>query len=235
MNTFRFEKTLTSKGHFDVIVVGGGVAGVAAAVSAARNGVSVLLIEKSVNLGGLATEGLISWYEPLCDGKGNQVMSGMVEELIRLCCKCGFDNLPEKWGGRGDNAIRNERFSTYYSPTLFSLTLDEFIIKNGVTLRFDTLATYPVMEDGICKGVIAESINGCEFFEASVVIDATGNASVMHRAGVPTVEGKNYMTYIAHMFTQEDAKELVETKKYVNSATGKMQVVICVVKVIRRV
>jgi len=68
MNTFRFEKTLTSKGHFDVIVVGGGVAGVTAAVSAARNGVSVLLIEKSVNLGGLATEGLISWYEPLCDG-----------------------------------------------------------------------------------------------------------------------------------------------------------------------
>ena len=55
--------------EYDVIVVGGGVAGVAAAVAAARNGAKTLLMEKQVVLGGLATIGLISWYEPLCDGK----------------------------------------------------------------------------------------------------------------------------------------------------------------------
>ena len=78
------ERNVTEKGKYDVIVVGGGIAGVAAAVSAVRNGTSVFLIEKSVNLGGLATGGLISWYEPLCDGKGKQMVTGMAEELIKL-------------------------------------------------------------------------------------------------------------------------------------------------------
>ena len=50
------------KKSYDVVVVGGGIAGVAAAVSASREGVKVLLIEKSCNLGGLDTCGLISWY-----------------------------------------------------------------------------------------------------------------------------------------------------------------------------
>ena len=59
------------KGKYDVVVVGGGIAGVSAAVSAARQGADVLLLEKQVNLGGLATVGLISWYEPFCDGIGN--------------------------------------------------------------------------------------------------------------------------------------------------------------------
>ena len=75
------------KESYDVIVVGGGVAGVAAAVSASREGSRVLLIEKSFNLGGLATGGLISWYEPLCDGAGKQIIYGIAEELIRLSGK----------------------------------------------------------------------------------------------------------------------------------------------------
>ena len=72
------------KGKYDVIVVGGGIAGIAAAVSASREGANTLLIEKSINLGGLATGGLISWYEPLCDGEGNQMIYGIAEELIKL-------------------------------------------------------------------------------------------------------------------------------------------------------
>ena len=46
------------------------------------------------------------------------------------------------------------------------------------------------MENNICKGLIVESVNGREFFGAKMVIDATGDALVMHRAGVPTVLGK---------------------------------------------
>ncbi|MBR4873900.1 MAG: FAD-dependent oxidoreductase, partial [Clostridia bacterium] len=84
--------------NYDVVVVGGGVAGIAAAVAAARKGASVLLLEKSVNLGGLATIGLISWYEPLCDGEGNQMIASIGEELIKLTAKYGFDSIPEQWG-----------------------------------------------------------------------------------------------------------------------------------------
>ena len=67
-------KEPNNKGRYDVIVVGGGIAGVAASVAASRAGAKTLLIEKGVNLGGLATMGLISLYEPLCDGMGNQMI-----------------------------------------------------------------------------------------------------------------------------------------------------------------
>jgi len=206
------ENKLIFKGSYDVIVVGGGIAGVSASVAAARGGLKVLLIEKSVNLGGLATSGLISWYEPLCDGNGNQMVYGIAEELIRLCGKYSFENLPQKWGGDGHNKSKNERYSTFYSPTVFTLALDEFVLNSGAELRFDTLATYPVMNDKHCQGVIVESANGREQFDAKFIIDATGDASIMHRAGVPTVIGKNYMTYIAHWFEMDDVSKLNDDK-----------------------
>ncbi|MBR2473185.1 MAG: FAD-dependent oxidoreductase, partial [Clostridia bacterium] len=69
MTEFKFPAPEVKK-EYDVCVVGGGVAGVAAALAAARAGVSVVLLEKAALLGGLATIGLVNWYEPICDGKG---------------------------------------------------------------------------------------------------------------------------------------------------------------------
>ena len=89
---FDDKRELIKKDDYDVIVVGGGIAGIAAAVAASRTGAKTLLMEKQVNLGGLATVGLISWYEPLCDGKGKQLIFGIGEELIKLSVKYGFDN-----------------------------------------------------------------------------------------------------------------------------------------------
>ena len=68
---------------YDVVVVGGGVAGVSAAVSAARSGMKTLLMEKFTVLGGLATVGLINWWEPLCNAEGKKLISGVSEEILR--------------------------------------------------------------------------------------------------------------------------------------------------------
>ena len=201
-----------NKGRYDVIVVGGGIAGVAAAVSAARNKAKTLLIEKSVNLGGLATTGLISWYEPLCDGQGKQMIGGISEELIKLSVAYGLDNLAKSWGGSRPDQKNPERYCTFFSPTIFSIALDDYVLKNGVELRFDTLATYPVMDGKKCTGVVVESVNGREYFEAAAVVDATGDASVMDRAGVPTVLGKNFMSFVAHYYDTDDAQKLAETR-----------------------
>ena len=195
----------------DVIVVGGGVAGVAAAVAAARNGAKTLLMEKQVVLGGLATAGLISWYEPLCDGEGKQMVTGIAEELIRLSVKYGFERLPEKWGGEGKYPVSRERFATNFSPNIFALALLEYLKENGVALRLDTLATYPEVEAGVLKGILVETVGGREFFPAKLVVDATGDACICHRAGVPTELGDNYLTYIVHELDSEGAEELGKT------------------------
>lgn len=200
---------------YDVIVVGGGIAGIAAAASAARNGAQVLLIERGVQLGGLATVGLISWYEPLCDGAGTQMVYGIGEELIRLAVKYGLDDLPDSWRNGSEQKPR-ERYASHFSPTIFALALDEYLEKNGVTLRLDTYVVSPVMEGKHCLGLIAESRSGREFFPAKAVIDASGDAIVCQRAGIPTVTGENYLTYVAQGTSIESVKQYIESGRGVH-------------------
>ena len=204
-------REVTFKGEYDVVVVGGGIGGVAAAVAAARNGAKTLLLEKQINLGGLATMGLINWYEPLCDGNGKQVVGGIGEELLHLSIRYGMENLPTQWGGEGRNRCRYDRFATKYSPTVFSLALDAWVKESGATIRFDTMATYPVMENGKVAGIMAETVSGKEFYGSKFVVDATGDASVCVSAGLPTRLGTNYLTYVAHGFTREDTTSEDET------------------------
>jgi len=221
----RDHRNIIDKGSFDVVVAGGGIAGVAAAVSAARRGARTLLLEKQINLGGLATVGLISWYEPLCDGNGEQVIAGIAEELIRLAVRYGFDTLPARWGGREHNRPRGDRYATMYSPCLFALALDEFTLDNHVNILFDAAVTCPVMEGSLCAGLLAETVEGRCFFGAKAVVDATGDAAVLYRAGVPTVSGRNYMSYIAHGFDSGAAaaysgdRDLSRLRQWVNSGS----------------
>lgn len=207
-------RKIVTKDAYDVIVVGGGIAGVSAAVSAARNGANTLLLEKQINLGGLATMGLINWYEPLCDGKGNQVIFGIAEELIKLSVQYGYENLPAKWGGEGKNRIRYDRYATAYSPTVFSLALDEFVRDSGADIRFDTRATYPVVNNRHCDGIVAESVSGKEFYPCKCVIDATGDAGVCAAAGLPVVSGVNYLVYSCHAYYTKDLENFIENKDW---------------------
>lgn len=78
-------------GDYDVVIAGGGIAGIAAAISAARCNKHVLLIERMYVLGGLATAGLVTIYLPLCDGKGHQVSFGLAEELLKLSISKGCE------------------------------------------------------------------------------------------------------------------------------------------------
>jgi len=202
-------ETVTKKSH-DVVVVGGGIGGVCAAVSAARMGASVLLIEKSINLGGLATRGLISWYEPLCDGQGHRMVGGVGEELIRLAVSVGLEDLAPEWKEEGASPEEiKKRYCTHFSPTFFSLALDRWVLDAGVELVLDSHATYPVMDEKRLRGVLVEDAAGRAFYPAKMVIDATGDAMLAHRAGVPCELGNNFLSYWVHDFSYESAQKYV--------------------------
>ena len=93
------QTTYKAAAAYDVVVVGAGVAGIAAALAAARRGHKTALVEKQTLIGGLATSGLIYIYLPLDDGYGHQVIKGISEEMLKRCVEYGPFDVPEKWGG----------------------------------------------------------------------------------------------------------------------------------------
>ena len=179
------ERQAERAGEYDVIVSGGGVAGVAAAVSAKRMGKSVLLIEKTIGLGGLATTGLINLFVPMCNGRGVQIIKGMAEELLRLSIKYGYDTIPEPWKNGEPGNGEKTRYLTVFSAPIFTLVLTELIKNEGVDILFDTVITEPVMEENICKGLVVENKTGCQFYGAKMVIDTTGDADVLSAQEFP--------------------------------------------------
>lgn len=217
MQTYTLSKKLTVKKNYDVIVCGGGVAGVAAAVSAANNGHSTLLIEKSNILGGLATLGLINLFVPMCNGRGKQIIYGLCEKWVRLSAKYGFDTIPDEWKDGEPKTPTEVRYIQRYSPYIFALQLTEEVSKAGVDLLFDCIACDPVMEGNECRAVITESKSGTEMYGCKMLIDVTGDCDVLRRGGVPTVAGKNYYTYIGKLITLDSCRRAVETGNIFNA------------------
>lgn len=199
MTTFTYNKTLVSKKKYDVIVCGGGVAGAAAAVSAAKRGVSVLLIEKSNMLGGLGTLGLINLFVPMCNGRGKQIIFGLAEKWLRKSAELGFDTIPEEWRDGEPKEPTPVRYTQRYSPAIFSYQLTEEVVSSGVDLLFDCVAVDPIMDGNICKGVVTVSKGGTECYECSMLIDTTGDCDIIRRAGVPFVSGENFFTFAAKL------------------------------------
>lgn len=182
ISSIQWSETIPAVGKYDVIVAGGGISGVAAALSAARLGKSTLLLEKNTALGGLATIGLINFWVPLCNGRGKQIIKGMAEELLRLSIRYGFDSLSDEWkNGEPDHPTTN-RYVTRYSIGMFALALVDLLHSSGVKILYDSVVSQPVMEDGHCKGLIVDGKSGRQFYEAGMVVDATGDADVLLRA-----------------------------------------------------
>jgi hypothetical protein len=165
--------------HCDVVVCGGGIAGCAAALAAARRGMKTVMIEKSASPGGLATNGLVLVYLPLCDGKGKQVMFGLAEELLYLANKYGPASVPADW----KVASSKSRFSTYFSPASFVLALDELLVHEKVDVWYDTMIIGCRNKDGRIRNVSVANKSGITKIGGTVFIDATGDADLAHFAG----------------------------------------------------
>ena len=210
MERISYSVSLDIKARYDVIVCGGGVAGAAAAVSAAKNGLSTLLLEKSNILGGLGTLGLINLFVPMCNGRGKQIIFGLAEKWLRMSAELGWDTIPAEWANGEPKEPTLVRYTQRYSPAIFAYRLTEELNRSGVDILFDCMATNPVMDGNICKGVITESKGGTEFYACGMLIDTTGDCDVLRRGGIPTVKGENFFTFATKMATLDSAREAVE-------------------------
>lgn len=201
------------RARHEVVVVGGGIAGVAAALAAAREGAEVLLIEREFILGGLATAGLVTIYLPLCDGRGHQVSFGIAEELFRLSIVHGAEaNYPRAWLENGSQKERAEgqRFEVRYNPHLFALEAERLLRKEGVKLLYGTVLCGVHTTNAKIDTLVVENKSGRYAIEVTKsVVDCSGDADVCKLAGAETVEFSQGNVLAAwHYYIQNGKPEL---------------------------
>lgn len=169
----------------DVLVAGGGTAGISAALAAARQGASVILCEQEWMLGGLATAGLVTVFLPLCDGRGTQHIFGICEELIRLAADVGTeDRFPDAWLGEPDPEKRKtQRFLVQFNPQMFAMAAEKLLLANGVKILYGTKVLDLEMADGKIRHCILNNREGWDAIRVKTVIDCTGDGEVAFMAG----------------------------------------------------
>ena len=174
----------------DVLVCGGGFAGISAALAAARQGKKTILLEREYILGGLGTAGLVTMYLPLCDGMGRQVSFGIAEELLKLSISMGAEaQYPENWLDSEDKAFRtekNKRFEVRYNPNFFAILAEQLLLKENVKILYGTYAVAVDKTEDKINAVITESKSGRQAIKAASVVDATGDCDIAFLAGAPT-------------------------------------------------
>jgi len=158
-----------------VLVAGGGPAGLAAAVAAARRGAATLLIERYGFLGGMATAGLVNPFMGWHAG-GEPLVAGIFQQTLdRMRAAGGY-------GGK--------RQPRAFDPEVLKLVADELCAEAGVQLRLHTLLTRAEVEQGRIARVRSEGKSGTREWAAEIYIDCTGDADLAFHAGVPCDEGR---------------------------------------------
>ncbi len=177
--------------HYDIAICGGGVAGCAAALAAARRGCRTLLLEKTVFPGGLATSGIVLVYLPLCDGRGKQISFGIAEEFLRASNQYGPEDIPEDWQRAEPDG--KSRLMAYFSPASFVLALDELLQEAGVDLWYDSCLIDCHCQNRRISAVEVFNKSGKHTISADIFIDASGDADLAFMAGNPCHCASNAM------------------------------------------
>ena len=155
------ERRIPVLDHADVIVCGGGPAGVSAAVAAARQGARTVLLERGGALGGIMTSGLMSYIIDSENKKG--LLREIINDLIKLDAK-------------GRDLVFDNEIVKYYLETL--------CLEAGVKIRLHTVVTAAYCdEDKQLKTIVSESKSGREAWQAKIFIDCTGDGDLAALSG----------------------------------------------------
>ncbi len=184
-----FKNRLPCFGHFDVIVVGGGPAGIAAAVTAGEMGRSVLLIERLGFCGGAAVAGLsgtiCGLYLTVEDphkATPEQIIFGFAER---------FRDALYREGGLTDPQIYGRTWVATHDCAKYKKVATDMLRAAGVTVLYHTQMIDVIAEEDELKGMVLHTKSGFTAVYASKVIDASGDADVVYKMGLKTSKGNN--------------------------------------------
>ena len=181
-------KKIPIYGNYDVVVAGGGCAGFAAAVAAARAGAKTLIIEQFPFFGGTATASLMATIVGIRNQvkpDDLQVCKGIGEELIlNLIAQGGAEHSKNSY----ESAKRSDKkgdlsYNYAFDTEIFKKVTLDMVIEAGCEILFHTYFADTIVDDGCVKGIIIENKSGRQAVLAKVVVDATGDGDVAARAG----------------------------------------------------
>jgi hypothetical protein len=165
MNRYSHIKTLK---RADVIVVGGGPAGITAAISSARNGASTLLVEQYGCLGGMMTLGLVMPFGARASRRGLR-FGGILEEILQETIRLSSQY--------ADGQGREDRI--FSSPHIIKYVLLDFAVKSGVDILFHAMLGGVEREGSRITRLVVATKSGLQAIEGQVFIDATGDGDVL--------------------------------------------------------
>lgn len=158
-------------GRFDVLVCGGGASGFVAAIAAARQGASTLLIERYGFLGGTATAAMMVEFGGMHDGR-QPLLGGVTHEFLHRL---------DAYGGAPFS--NQDSHAMIFDPESMIEVCRRMALESGVRLLLHTWVADAIMEDNRVVGVIVENKSGRQAVRANVVIDCTGDGDVAARVG----------------------------------------------------
>lgn len=164
----------------DVVVAGGGPSGVAAALAAARNGASVLLIEQRGYLGGMATVSQVPAFCPYTD-QIKPVIRGIGLEILLDMKSRMEETFQEAWKDRLDWVP--------IDAEILKRILDEKMMEAGVKVLYHTFVSQVLQQDGIIEAAIINNKTGTQAVKGKIYIDATSDADLTYLAGGQLAKG----------------------------------------------
>ncbi len=206
------ERALSVLRKTGVLVIGGGPAGTAAALSARRLGVDVTLVERYGYLGGLATGGLVLAIFPLYDRNNRQVIRGIGEEMMKR-----LDGL--KFG-----IIERNQAPVY--PTVdaeaFKYVLADMVLDSGMNAYLDCWGVDAILDaQGAVRGAVFESKSGRQAILSDVVVDASGDGDIYAAAGAAFEKVKSNIGLVSRIGNIEIEDVLNENMELSSGARGK--------------